>query len=162
MFVSPASEATKAALFVSWLHLRDIMLYRLRCPSLSTPLNPSQWRTILCLPIIKFTPREDGEVKKNCLRGADICYTLLERFAKEGGRELDMEQIRAFLQTPPEWRGQTLLPDSIPPPNIAKQILWEISELNFHLNFISLDGVLHIWPKNAYKQATVHQQPVLC
>jgi hypothetical protein len=96
MFVSPANEATRAAFFVCWLHLRDIMLYRLHRPDLSTPLNPAQWRTILCLPIIKRNGREEGQTGSGRLRSPDMCYTILERFATEGGQTLDMEKIRGF------------------------------------------------------------------
>jgi len=108
------------------------------------PLRGQQWRDLLSLPVTTtLAPAQSTSATP----------TAMTKTAKQ--RQLMKDMLHACLSTDPDlamnpessekaiWRGQAVRPEEVPPTLIARQILWELSELNFRYELHVLDGHLH-------------------
>ncbi|KAK7448856.1 hypothetical protein VKT23_013586 [Stygiomarasmius scandens] len=50
--------------------------------------------------------------------------------------------LQSLTSTQAEWRGQKLLIDTLPSPRIAHEVLWELYEISFRLELVTLDRQL--------------------
>lgn len=156
LFLAPDSDATKAIYFSTWLKLRDIVTHRITAPQATlTPLSNKLWRSMLGME----KTAASSSSKEGLLRAQAI--TFLKDCLTRSNTSLDLNHLRSI---PAVWRGQELKCNQLPPPSVAKEILWELYELNFRLEFLALDGHLsksdkpaterqilidgHCWPNN--------------
>lgn len=134
LFVSPANDETKAQYLAMWLKIRDIMIHRLL--SSFEPLPNKLWRSILAIE--KTTPRTDS--REGQLRAQAMC--LLQDAAKASmGDNFSMALLTS---NTPSWRGTGVeRTQDLVNPQLSREILWELYEINFRFEFASLDAVLH-------------------
>ncbi|KAK7046048.1 hypothetical protein VNI00_007043 [Paramarasmius palmivorus] len=133
MFVTTSNPSTATALFRNWLRLRQVLIYRLSVTS--DRYSKKQWRDMLTFDEV----------------------TQMRPETRTGQRRLEaMDQLKAMVDatplkfrvedipsTPVFWRGRRLEPSRIPPPVYAKEILWELNELNFRQDLVVLDHHLN-------------------
>jgi len=97
-------------------------------PSLA--MSNQTWRTLLSMDTIAS---EKGETKA-ALRRQESLNMLLPT--------ADMYpevKLRGTSMGPIVWQGQEYLPGVLPPENVVRQILWELYEVNFIHELLSLD-----------------------
>ena len=134
LLVSPQNDETKASYFSTWLKVHDVMIHRIHAsrPSVD-PIANRHWRHILGLQKTTVTDgTKEARVRQTLLK-------VLQDASKLAETEIDFEKL-AFI--PAVWRGIEMPPNRLPELHIAKQILWELYEINFRLEFTSMDSVL--------------------
>lgn len=130
--VSAENDNRKGLLFVGWLRLRKVVLFQLSC-STCHPLRWSlkKWRTML-LMVGEGRPSDQGNTvaskQRKTLR-AD-----LESSLKEAEVQLDLENL---IGGQARWMDKEV--KGLPPPRIAREILWELCEVNFRNDVLALD-----------------------
>ncbi|KAK1234652.1 hypothetical protein PQX77_002145 [Marasmius sp. AFHP31] len=126
------NEATQAAFITTWLRLRAVLLYRLRSPTFA-PLKPKEWRVVLGMEVhgqkahtqAAQSRKEIEKMLQECLDSGDM------------GGSVNLANLS---EAPVVWCGTPLTPFSLPPVNILKEILWEMFEINFRYELLSLDS----------------------
>jgi len=113
----------------SWIRVRDAWLMRVaKEPSLA--LSSQSWRTFLS---IDNAVTEKGETKA-AFRRQEALDIILPKSDMYPGVER-----RSDLMGPIAWRGEEYPSGALPPENIVREILWELSEVNFIHELQSLD-----------------------
>ena len=134
LFLQPTNDATKATYFSTWLKLRSILLHRISRPQSNLePLSNKMWRNLLSIE--KTSPRPETQEGKLRAQVLDI----LNECALSAHSSLNFNDLSSV---PVVWCGQQIQPQQIPPSSIVKQILWELYETNFRLEFLALDSIL--------------------
>ncbi|KIM34888.1 hypothetical protein M413DRAFT_32942 [Hebeloma cylindrosporum] len=142
LFVAVTTEEKQTMYFANWLKYREALIYRLAFPSSATTVPNKLWRPLLNLPLNhnpvappRLSDKTSLSQKKN-----DIVYTLLETcFAADDDLTFNPAQMLDIF-----WQGQPVLSTSVPPVDVAQEILWELYELNFRFEFLALDRRAHI------------------
>lgn len=128
LFTHPA---TAAKYIESWLRIRDIWFMRVeKEPSLA--MSNQTWRTFLSTDTTASGP-EKGETKAAFRRQESLNMLL---------PSTDMYpevKLRGTSMGPIAWQGQEYLSGVLPPENVVRQILWELYEVNFIHELLSLD-----------------------
>ncbi|KAL0063028.1 hypothetical protein AAF712_010051 [Marasmius tenuissimus] len=125
------NQATQAAFITTWLKLRPVLLYRLQSPTFG-PLKPKEWRVVLGMEVHGQKPNTQAAQSRN-----DI-----EKMLQECLDSGDMEgsvNLANLSEAPVVWRGSSLVPFTLPPNDVLKEILWEMFEINFRYELLSLD-----------------------
>jgi hypothetical protein len=92
------------------------------------------WRSLLALE--KTSVRADtkeGKLREEALQ-------ILREAAKKADIDLDIGFLSKSL---PIWQGIKMLPHELLQPKTAREILWELYEINFRHEFLSVDAALH-------------------
>jgi len=127
VFVSPANDERKAKLIESWVRTRDAWITRITFEG-SLAMNSQHWRDFLNIDLS---------------RAPEVTHTDT-RSAKRRRLAQDLLKVKPSMEprcTIGEfvWQGQSYRPGVLPPKNVVRQILWELYELNFAQEFLSLD-----------------------
>jgi hypothetical protein len=114
-----------------WLRLRDIWLMRLaKEPSIA--LSNQNWRTFLAADI---NARADKQTK-----AADRLRNTIDLVIPRSGTYSGLNlKTRNSSKAPLFWQGNEFPPGVLPPKCVIQQILWELYELNFIHELLSLD-----------------------
>ncbi|KAL0064097.1 hypothetical protein AAF712_008957 [Marasmius tenuissimus] len=125
------NQATQAAFVTTWLRLRTVLLYRLRSPTFA-PLKPKEWRVVLGMEIHGQKAHTQAAQSRNGIE------KMLQECLDSGdmGGSVNLANLS---EAPVVWRGSTLTPFSPPPVNVVREILWEMFEINFWYELLSLD-----------------------
>jgi len=134
LFISPAADKKASNMKVniqyleSWLRLRDTWLMRLaKEPSLA--ISNQHWRTFLAA---KLDARLDGQTKAaNCLQ--QTLDLIIPKSDTYSGVKMRTSK------EPLVWQGKEYPLGVLPPEDVVRQILWELYELNFIRELLSLD-----------------------
>ncbi|THU92862.1 hypothetical protein K435DRAFT_862048 [Dendrothele bispora CBS 962.96] len=138
MLISSVNDATKSRLVCSWIRIRDIFLYRLSNPS-SEPrlLRNQQWRHILELGAgLKYSA-----TSKSAQKVTNEMHELLMNYLDDSQRGVKV-QVESLASAPVLWRGSALEHGEIPSTELVKEVLWELYEISFHLELMTLDRQL--------------------
>jgi len=129
LFISPASDEKRARFIESWLLARDAWLMRLeREPSLT--MSNQNWRTFLT---IDLNVLEKGETK-----AANHCREILDKLIPKSDLYPEVK-MRSTFNGPLVWQGKEYPPGVLPSDDVIWQILWELYEVNFVHELLSLD-----------------------
>ncbi|EEB94373.1 hypothetical protein MPER_06825, partial [Moniliophthora perniciosa FA553] len=127
------NPVTRAAFFTALLKLRPLLLYRLSSPKFK-PLSVNQWRVVLGIEV------HGQNEKKPAFQRRQELQTLLQECIDEGGMKglVDLSRLDS---APMVWRGGVVPTFSEEPPKMAQEILWDLAEVNFHWELLSLDHI---------------------
>ncbi|KAK1224724.1 hypothetical protein PQX77_012356 [Marasmius sp. AFHP31] len=123
LFINPQRDETKATLICNWLKLRQVLLYRLSVES--RRLSNKEWRALL----MDASPGTSPSDPKRVLR-----------FEEMG------EVLQDFIN------GQELEEGKLPAPQIVREIMHELFELNFRQELVILDAQLDESGMSTYNQ----------
>ncbi|THU99405.1 hypothetical protein K435DRAFT_855690 [Dendrothele bispora CBS 962.96] len=144
LFVS-VQKREKTLLYIkNWLRFRDILLFWLLKPSPSLILN-HVWRQLLGGEFRSpnnssqsgSVPSVESKLTRAAVRKLEV-RNLLGTCLTESGVELNLEAPLG----PVSWRGQSVGPDQEVSDSIVREVLWELSELNFRCELSALDKIL--------------------
>jgi hypothetical protein len=131
LFVSPAKDARKAKLIEAWLRSRDAWITCVTQEG-SLAMNAQVWRDFLNIDS-SASGATDKDTKS--ARRRQLAQDLLKAtFSSNPGMV-----PRCTVGEPFVWQGCNYHPGDLPPQNVVRQILWELYELNFTQEFVSLD-----------------------
>lgn len=118
------------------------MLYRVTLRSAySSPISNQLWRTLLGLPLAQKKNASTVPETKSAKRQQAVFDILANCLNTSDGISINTSP-----STEITWQGITLQTDVAPSTNIARQILWELTELNFHSELVALDYRAHNAP----------------
>ncbi|KAF4614093.1 hypothetical protein D9613_007477 [Agrocybe pediades] len=145
LFVSFPDDSRRALFFYNWVKYRPILIHRMM--TFPCPIRGQVWRTLLNLPA-----DIDLSSEVTSLASAADAGTITKAGRE---RKMVMDMLEALLDhdktlslnkdasKTPDWFGNAVSPDKIPPDSVCRQILWEISELNFRYEMYVLDAHRH-------------------
>ncbi|KAF9018898.1 hypothetical protein BDZ89DRAFT_1139715 [Hymenopellis radicata] len=137
--VSPRDEETVAGQLRSLCKLWNILLYRVTSHQFDV-LIPKQWRSLLTLDThTSTTPGTKAAQNREDMQA--LVNKCLQAGMKEGG--LDMFNWKT---QPVKWhnrRVKLFKPDYPLAPVVVRPILWELAEINFRWEVVSLDSILY-------------------
>ncbi|KAF5341449.1 hypothetical protein D9758_014733 [Tetrapyrgos nigripes] len=129
LFVTTGNPSTAATLFRNYLKLKDIFIYRLSYSS--KRYSKKQWRQLLTID-------EEQEIRSDTRTGKQRLEMQTPLKSMVSRNTVQFDQLSSV---PVTWRGETI--DGIQvPPTIAKEIIWELYELNFRQDLVALDAQL--------------------
>ena len=130
LLVTPTTDERKAKLIEMWLRIREAWSVRIRHGELLS-MSGQHWRDCLSTDFNNLLGKSDSKATK---RRQKILETLTPRLLSDPG-----VKPRSTAGEPYFWQGHSYLPGVLPEVNVVRQILWELYELNFIYEFISLD-----------------------
>jgi len=130
LLVTPGDDKKKLAYLLTWLPARPTLLYHLQKQD-STALSNQAWRD--------FLEMGHSDKLKNdtaaATRRAEI-RKILRRVLETAGVSEASDNANSG---PVYWRDEALALDKLPRISMFQEILWELYELNFRLELVSLD-----------------------
>lgn len=139
LFVTPQNPTTRCNLFHGWLRVCELVLYLLASPTCdSLCLSYKEWHALSDITAGFWSPSTSERGTKRGKQHLQM-MTILQRCLQQSSVNLKLEVI-AFQVT--YWQGRELLQSELPDPLICRRILWEVNELNFRQELISLDRQL--------------------
>ena len=134
LFLQPAKEEIWVHYFSVWLKLQELLFHRISSSSGTIePLPNKTWRNLLSLG--KTSPRADtlqGKLRSRVL-------LILQECASRSNTHLNFNDLSSL---PATWQGQEIPSHQLPPTHVGKEILWELYEINFRVEFLALDSIL--------------------
>lgn len=116
----------------SWLSHRMALIYRLSSSnSLARPISSQLWRTLLFFNM--SVGDQNSKSQKYRQEIADILGSCLGNDGVTLGSGMPCDII---------WRGQKLPSTELVSPQILQEVVWELYELNFRMEFRALDARL--------------------
>jgi hypothetical protein len=155
LFFGVTTAEAQAKFFYNWLKYRPALIYRLAGHnSNAKPLSSQGWRTMLHLPIPGLEvpphrhPTSSSTLPKKPSAGRpeqtasakrlEVIHSLLQDCLN-----VDSVQVNETPTNGLMWQEQRLSPGELPDQRVAQEILWELFELNFRLEFMALDSRAH-------------------
>jgi hypothetical protein len=129
LLVAAATDEKKAQYIESWLRVRHAWFMRVANES-SLAMSNQNWRTFLSIDI-NVLEREETKAAR---RRREILDMVMPKSAIYP--EL---KTRSASKDPFFWEGQEFHTGELPPGDVIRQILWELYELNFIQELLSLD-----------------------
>jgi hypothetical protein len=129
LFVSPATKEKKAKLIETWLRVRSAWIAHVVYEGSS--MSSQHWRDLLSTDLSSLSGLSDTKAMK---RRQHILNILTPRSLSDPG-----VKPRSTVGEPFFWKSRSYLPGALPAEHVVRQILWELYELNFTYEFISLD-----------------------
>ncbi|KIK53446.1 hypothetical protein GYMLUDRAFT_118524, partial [Collybiopsis luxurians FD-317 M1] len=130
--LSPDSDDKKARLFKGWLRIRDIVLFLLSDVN-CTPfcLSNKEWRTLL--QVCSGHELNEGDGSRNASHRRNVREHFKTALEKS---QVQLDVNNLFGKTP-TWKGSEVI--GLLDPDTAREILWELCELNFRSDVLALD-----------------------
>lgn len=136
------TEAKQAVYFANWLKHWSGLIY---CVSSSTaaskPINNQLWQTLLNLPLSSSS--DMSGVPAMDMKSGKRIQTIQEIFLSCINNE-DGVSISEDNNGHIYWQDIQLPIGTVPPLEIAREIMWELFELNFHFELVALDERMHV------------------
>ena len=131
LFLSPTKDLRKAKLIEAWLRSRDAWITRVTQEG-SLAMNAQVWRDFLNVDssASEVTVKDTKSEKRR-----QLAQNLLKATVSSNPAMVP----RCTVGEPFIWQGCNYHPGDLPPQNVVRQILWELYELNFAQEFVSLD-----------------------
>ncbi|KAF8803443.1 hypothetical protein BYT27DRAFT_7260182 [Phlegmacium glaucopus] len=130
LFVTPANHEKKARFVESWLQAREAWLMHVANEA-SLAMSSQNWRDFLSTDL--SNTQEKGDTK-----AAKRRQQILNMLTPKSDFFLEIK-TRSTLGEPLIWQGKRYLPGELPAEHIVREILWELYQLNFAYEFLSLD-----------------------
>ncbi len=127
LFVSPANDERKAKLIESWVRTRDVWISSITHEE-TLAMSAQHWRDFLNIDLSRSSEATDTDT----------------RSAKRRRHTQDLLKVKSSMVPGCVvgefvWQGCSYHSGDLPPENVVRQILWELYELNFAREFLSLD-----------------------
>ena len=132
LFVSPAKDERKAKLIETWVRVRDAWIARLAHEE-SVAMNAQHWRDFLNANLSNES--EVAATSSKSAKRRQYAHDLLKATLSSN----PVVVPRCTVGEPFVWQGHGYPPGVLPPKDVVRQILWELYELNFAQEFVSLD-----------------------
>jgi hypothetical protein len=129
LFVGLAGDEKKAKFVETWLRIREAWIVRVAHGSLA--MSGQQWRDILSTDFSTLLGPSDTKAMNRRKRVHDI---LMPRSSSDAE-----VKVRITAGEPFFWQGCGYLPGALPSEDVIRQVLWELYELNFTHELLSLD-----------------------
>lgn len=130
LFVSPASDDKKARFIESWLRIREAWLMRVMDET-SLAMSSQNWRDLLTTDFSVVQARSDTKAAKRRQQILAMLTPKSKLFLDIKTRSTAGE---SFL-----WQGSKYTPGVLPADHIVRGVLWELYQLNFAYELLSLD-----------------------
>ena len=130
LFVSPASDDKKAKFIESWLRIREAWLSRVANET-SLAMSSQNWRDLLAIDLSAIQEKSDTKAAKRRQQILAMLTPKSELF-------LGMK-TRSTRGEPVPWQGNKYPPGVLPADHIVRGVLWELYQLNFAYELLSLD-----------------------
>jgi hypothetical protein len=130
LFVSPASDEKKAKFIESWLRIREAWLMRVANET-SLAMSGQNWRDLLAIDLSAIQEKKDTKAAK---RRQQILAMLTPKY-----EHFPDVKTRSTAGEPVTWQGKNYPPNVLPADHVVRGILWELFQLNFAYEFLSLD-----------------------
>ena len=147
LFVTPKDE-TKAKFFETWMRTRDALITCVAHQGFPA-MNAQNWRDFLITNLrllsevtemgTSATSRRSPTSHKSAKSRRSTTSRLHARNVLTEKLSLNSLVLRSTVGEPLVWQGRNYPPGNLPPENIFRQVLWELYELNFAHEFLSLD-----------------------
>jgi hypothetical protein len=128
LLVTPAANEKKAKFIEAWLRAREALLMRVMNEA-SVAMSGQNWRDFLATDL-STTSEKDTKAAK-CRQ--QILDKLMPR------SDLFPVKTRSTTGEPMFWQGRKYIPTVLPADQIIREILWELYQLNFYYELLSLD-----------------------
>ena len=128
LFISPITDKKKAKLIGTWVQVHAAWIVRVMHEGLS--MSSQDWRDLLSTDLSELSENGDTKAMK---RREKIRDKFTPKSSDPGVR------FQSTVGEPFIWQGRGYLPGVLPVRNVVCQIFWELYELNFTHEFISLD-----------------------
>lgn len=140
LFISVQTDARRTLFFTNWLRHRTALIFRISAPLTdASPIGNQMWRTLLGLPLERLPNKDDpARETKSAKRQQAIKNILASCINTADGISINLDDDNKV-----SWQGTELTPGEPISQEIARQILWELSELNFRCELVGLDRRLH-------------------
>jgi hypothetical protein len=130
LFVSPATDEKKARFVESWLRIRESWLMRLATET-SLAMSAQSWRDLLAIDLNAIHEKSDTKAARRRHLILALLTPKSEHFPNMKTRSTSGE--------PTIWQGNKYTPAVLPADHIVREILWELYQLNFAYELLSLD-----------------------
>ncbi|KAF9067783.1 hypothetical protein BDP27DRAFT_1180022, partial [Rhodocollybia butyracea] len=138
-FLAPQDVKTRSNLFHGWLRMRDLVLYLLASPTCdSLCFSCDEWRVLLDTTAGFWSPNTSEQETKRGNQRLQV-MAAIEKSLQRSSISLKLEAIAPQVT---DFKEQNLLQSKPPEATICRRILWEVNELNFRQELISLDRQL--------------------
>jgi hypothetical protein len=127
--VNHTSDKLIAHHIASWLRVCDTWILRLGNES-SLALSSQNWRTLLTMDL--------GVKVEGTTKTANRRREVLRLLLPKPGASPELK-IQSTLKDTCVWQGKEFPSNALPPEDVVRQILWELYELNFIHELVSLD-----------------------
>jgi hypothetical protein len=130
MFVTVQQEDRRRKYLANWLGIRQAWITRIASSPRSPSPKPQLWRDFLF-----GLPDLTGECKTSAQKSKKAAWDLFGRDLVDRAREVNDKVV---------WRDQEIEVRTLgsPPQVLMRQLLWELYELNFRYELLTLDRVL--------------------
>ncbi|KAK0189628.1 hypothetical protein F5146DRAFT_1139039 [Armillaria mellea] len=146
LFVTISDSAKRRSVLSTWLHLRPGHVTMQTSSYSPAKLSHQMWRTILSYDWVGKSEEHDqvrGRETKCCDLAASFLVGCLDEMSIQDGASVE-----------PTWQGKSMTELAT---DDVHEILWELSELGFRLEFLSLDTRLRlIEGDSALKKHKIH------
>ena len=130
LLVTPATDEKKAKFLEAWLRAREALLMRVTNEA-SVAMSGQNWRDFLATDLNATLEKKDTKAAKRRQKILDMLTPKSDLFPDVKTRSTTGEPIT--------WQGRKYIPGVLPADNIVREILWELYELNFYYELLSLD-----------------------
>ena len=130
LFVTPTSDEKKAKFIESWLRIREGWLMRV-ATEISLAMSNQNWRDLLTNDFGAFHEKSDTKAAKRRQHILSILTPKSDLFPDIKPRSTAGEPIT--------WQGNDYPPGVLPADHTVRGVLWELFQLNFAYELLSLD-----------------------
>lgn len=130
LLVTPASDEKKAKFLEAWLRAREALLIRATNEA-SIAMSGQSWRDFLATDLSTTSEKKDT-------KAAQRRKKILDMLTPRSGLFPDVK-TRSTTGEPITWQGKKYVPGVLPADHIIREILWELYQLNFYYELLSLD-----------------------
>jgi hypothetical protein len=130
LFVTPASDEKKAKFIEAWLRAREALIVRVTNEA-SVAMSGQSWRDFLATDVSATLEKKDTKAARRRQHILDMLTPKSDLFPEV--------KTRSTAGEPMIWQGKKYIPHILPADHIIREILWELYELNFYFELLSLD-----------------------
>jgi hypothetical protein len=130
LLVTPATDEKKAKFIEAWLRAREALLMRVTTEA-SVAMSGQNWRDFLATDLSTTSEKKDTKAAKRRQQILDMLTPRSDLFPDVKTRSTTGEPIT--------WQGKKYIPGVLPADHIIREILWELYQLNFYYELLSLD-----------------------
>jgi hypothetical protein len=134
MLIFHSREELIPEYFCTWLRLREVLLARVGIPGLDKPIGSKSWKTLFGNQLSV----KSGHMNTFQQQAAEILAVISAQF---NGESLDPEALR---NAPMKWGDEDITANTVLVK--GREIVWELTELNFRADFQAIDDFMHVDP----------------
>ena len=136
LLVTPATDEKKAKFVEAWLRAREALLMRVMNEA-SVAMSGQSWRDFLATDLSTISEKSFTSEKKDT-KAARRRQQILDMLTPRSYLFPDVK-TRSTTGEPIIWQGKKYVPGILPADHIIREILWELYQLNFYYELLSLD-----------------------